>query len=92
MAKIIEAEHSVFSMWEPDEIEGWPLDDEGNLREIETAARWWIKWNILCVIWDMGQMAVEYAPTSDAGVADDCYKRPSQIYVGAVEREEANNG
>lgn len=65
------------------------LDDEGNLREIETAACWWIKWNTLCVIWDkcaVGQMAIEYEPTSDVGLADDCYKRPNQIYVGAVEQ------
>ena len=87
MAKIIEAEYSVFSMWDPDEIKDWPLDDEGNLREIETAATWWIKYNTLHVIWDecaVGQMAMEYSITSDAGDAD--YKRPSQIYVGAVEQ------
>ena len=87
MAKIIEAEYQVTSFWEPKNIDGWPLDEDGYCREIETAAQWWIKDDMLFVIWDacaLGQVAMSYPPTHEAeGVCD--FKRADKIYVGAEE-------
>ena len=85
MSKTIEAVYEMVSSWEPKRIEDWPRDADGFCREIETAQSWWIKWDVLYVMWDAGSDVVEYQPTYEASEIDQ--KRPDKVYVGAVEVE-----
>lgn len=83
MSKTIEAVYEMCSSWEPKRIEDWPRDADGFCREIETAKKWWVNWDVLYVVWNEGDDAVQYEPTYDAGDPD--YKRADRIYVGAIE-------
>lgn len=89
MSKTIEAVYvyEACSSWEPKRIEEWPRDADGFCREIDTAHSWWIKWDVLFVVWNEGDDAVEYGPTYEADETSFPHKRPGKVYVGAVEVE-----
>jgi len=81
--KIIEAEYHVQAthFWEIKHIEGWPVDDEGQPREIETAHDFYIKWGLLNVQWHKDGHRFEYEPTAEQNGEDDDHKWPDREYI-----------
>jgi hypothetical protein len=83
MVKIIEAEYQVQTtqFWEPKHIEGWPTDEKGGPRDINSAFHFYIKWGRLNVTWDEDGGSDEYEPThvEDPDVFD--FKWPDAEYV-----------
>ena len=83
MVNIIEAEYRVTStqFWEIKHIEDWPVDHEGQPRDIDDAYDHYVKWGLLFVQWEEDDRHVEYEPTTEQNGQDDDYKWPDELYV-----------
>lgn len=49
-----------------------------NNLSLDNAFYWWVKWDLLCVIWKEGENHVEYEPT---GEFDSDRKHPNGTWV-----------